>query len=188
MALYRKGLCVRADYPKIGAPEPMDCEGRMITLELPDFFFNLVYTPNAGDGLRRLSERQIWDQKYAEYLRSLDAVKPVISCGDYNVAHEEIDLKNPKTNRMNAGFTDEEREKFTKLLNEGFIDTFRTLHPEEVTYSWWSYRFQARKKNTGWRIDYFVTSERLKDSIKTAAIHTNVYGSDHCPVELDIQF
>ena len=168
--------------------EEHDSEGRVITAEFEDYFVVTCYTPNSQNELRRLDYRMTWEDDFRAYLKALDAKKPVIVCGDMNVAHEEIDLKNPKTNRMNAGFTDEEREKFTKLLNEGFIDTFRTLHPEEVTYSWWSYRFQARKKNTGWRIDYFVTSERLKDSIKTAAIHTNVYGSDHCPVELDIQF
>ena len=184
-AIYTKHTPLSVSYG-MGIDEH-DHEGRVITLEYEKFYLVTVYTPNSQDGLRRLDYRMTWEDDFRAYLKALDAKKPVIVCGDMNVAHEEIDLKNPKTNRMNAGFTDEEREKFTMLLNEGFIDTFRTLHPEEVTYSWWSYRFQARKKNTGWRIDYFVTSERLKDSIKTAAIHTNVYGSDHCPVELELE-
>ena len=183
-AIYTKHTPLSVSYG-IGIDEH-DHEGRVITLEYENFYLVTVYTPNSQDGLRRLDYRMKWEDDFRAYLKALDAKKPVIVCGDMNVAHEEIDLKNPKTNRMNAGFTDEEREKFTQLLNEGFIYTFRTLHPEEITYSWWSYRFQARKKNTGWRIDYFVTSERLKDSIKTAAIHTNVYGSDHCPVELTL--
>ena len=141
---------------------------------------------NSQDGLKRLDYRMKWEDDFRQYLLSLDKKKPVIVCGDLNVAHEEIDLKNPKTNRMNAGFTDQEREKFTLLLNSGFIDTFRTLYPEQVTYSWWSYRFQARQKNAGWRIDYFVTSERLRSQIADAKIHTEILGSDHCPVELII--
>ena len=163
-----------------------DHEGRVITLEMDDFFLVTVYVPNSQDELRRLDYRMRWEDDFRGYLQSLDARKPVIVCGDLNVAHKEIDLKNPKTNRKNAGFTDEERGKFTELLSSGFIDTFRTLHPEDVVYSWWSYRFKAREKNTGWRIDYFVCSERLKDEIKGAGIHTQVFGSDHCPVELEI--
>lgn len=161
-------------------------EGRVITLEYADFYVVTCYTPNSQDGLRRLDYRMIWDEQFRKFLKALDSKKPVIACGDLNVAHEEIDLKNPKTNRHNAGFTDEERQSFTQLLNAGFIDTFRTLHPEEVTYSWWSYRFQARQKNAGWRIDYFVCSERLKEKISSASIHTEILGSDHCPIELQI--
>lgn len=161
-------------------------EGRVITLEYPDFYLVTCYTPNSQDGLRRLSYRMTWEDQFRIYLTALDTKKPVIVCGDLNVAHEEIDLKNPKTNHMNPGFTDEERNKFSELLSAGFIDTFRTLHPDQVTYSWWSYRFQARKKNTGWRIDYFLCSERLRDAIQSADIHTHIYGSDHCPVEVNI--
>ena len=161
-----------------------DHEGRVITLEMPDFFLVTVYTPNSQDELRRLDYRMKWEDDFQDYLQRLDAKKPVIVCGDLNVAHQEIDLKNPKTNRRNAGFTDEEREKFTALLSKGFIDTFRTLYPEQITYSWWSYRFRAREKNAGWRIDYFVTSQRLLERIKDAKIHTEIMGSDHCPVEL----
>ena len=161
-----------------------DHEGRVITLEMPDFFLVCCYTPNSQDGLKRLDYRMTWEDAFRQYLLRLDEQKPVILCGDLNVAHQEIDLKNPKTNRMNAGFTDEEREKFSDLLACGFIDTFRTLYPEQITYSWWSYRFQARQKNAGWRIDYFVTSERLRERIEDAKIHTEIYGSDHCPVEL----
>ncbi len=161
-----------------------DHEGRVITLEMPAFYLVTVYTPNSQDGLRRLDYRMKWEDDFQNYLQTLDKKKPVVVCGDMNVAHEEIDLKNPKTNRKNAGFTDEEREKFSLLLSKGFIDSFRTLHPEQVTYSWWSYRFQARQKNAGWRIDYFVTSERLRPHIQEAAIHTDIMGSDHCPVEL----
>ena len=161
-----------------------DHEGRVITLEMPDFFLVTVYTPNSQDELRRLDYRMKWEDDFQDYLQRLDAKKPVIVCGDLNVAHQEIDLKNPKSNRRNAGFTDEEREKFTALLNKGFIDTFRTLYPEQITYSWWSYRFRAREKNAGWRIDYFVTSQRLLERIKDAKIHTEIMGSDHCPVEL----
>ena len=164
-----------------------DHEGRVITLEMPEFFLVTCYTPNAQDGLKRLDYRMQWEDDFRQYLMILDRQKPVILCGDLNVAHEEIDLKNPKTNRMNAGFTDQEREKFTLLLNCGFIDTFRTLYPDQVTYSWWSYRFQARQKNAGWRIDYFVTSERLRPQIIDATIHTDITGSDHCPVELSLK-
>ena len=161
-----------------------DHEGRIVTLEMEDFFLVCVYVPNSQDGLKRLDYRMQWEDDFRAYLLKLDAVKPVIVCGDLNVAHEEIDLKNPKTNRKNAGFTDEEREKFTVLLDSGFTDTFRTLYPEQVTYSWWSYRFQARQKNAGWRIDYFVVSNRLMAQVKDASIHTEIPGSDHCPVEL----
>ncbi len=161
-----------------------DHEGRVITLEMDDFYLVTVYTPNSQDGLRRLDYRMKWEDDFQAYLHKLDEKKPVIVCGDMNVAHQEIDLKNPKTNRKNAGFTDEEREKMTQLLSNGFIDTFRTLYPEQVTYSWWSYRFRAREKNTGWRIDYFLISERLKDRLVDAKIHTDMMGSDHCPVEI----
>ncbi len=163
-----------------------DHEGRVITLEMPDFFLVTVYTPNSQDELKRLDYRMRWEDDFQAYLKKLDAQKPVIVCGDMNVAHQEIDIKNPKTNRRNAGFTDEEREKFGSLLSKGFTDTFRFKHPDEVTYSWWSYRFRAREKNAGWRIDYFVTSERLNDKIKDAKIHTQIMGSDHCPVELEL--
>lgn len=163
-----------------------DHEGRVITLEMPDFFLITVYTPNSQDGLKRLDYRMSWDGAFRNYLKRLDQQKPVIVCGDMNVAHEEIDIKNPKSNRRNAGFTDEEREKFTDLLACGFTDTFRFLHPDEVRYSWWSYRFQAREKNAGWRIDYFLTSNRLQSAIVSASIHTDIMGSDHCPVELVI--
>lgn len=164
-----------------------DHEGRVITLEMPDFYLVNVYTPNSQDGLKRLDYRMTWDDAFREYLLRLDSKKPVIACGDMNVAHKEIDLKNPKTNRKNAGFTDEEREKFTQLLSAGFTDTFRSLHPdEEGAYSWWSYRFRAREKNAGWRIDYFVVSNRIAGNIKSANIHNEIFGSDHCPVELEI--
>ena len=161
-----------------------DHEGRVITLEMDDFYLVTVYTPNSQDGLRRSEYRMKWEDDFQAYLHKLDEKKPVIVCGDMNVAHQEIDLKNPKTNHKNAGFTDEEREKMTQLLSNGFIDTFRTLYPEQVTYSWWSYRFRAREKNTGWRIDYFLISERLRDRLEDAKIHTEIMGSDHCPVEI----
>lgn len=164
-----------------------DHEGRVITLEMDDFYLVTVYTPNSQDELRRLEYRMKWEEDFQSYLHKLDEIKPVIVCGDMNVAHQEIDLKNPKTNRRNAGFTDEEREKMTQLLNNGFIDTFRTLYPEQVTYSWWSYRFRAREKNTGWRIDYFLISERLRDRLVDAKIHTETMGSDHCPIEIDLK-
>ena len=183
-AIFTKHTPLSVSYG-IGVDEH-DHEGRVITLEMPDFFLVTCYTPNSQDGLKRLDYRMRWEEDFRQYLQGLDAKKPVIVCGDLNVAHEEIDLKNPKTNHMNAGFTDQEREKFTLLLNSGFIDTFRTLYPEKVTYSWWSYRFQARQKNAGWRIDYFVTSERLRQQIVDAKIHTDIMGSDHCPVELSI--
>lgn len=184
-AIFTKHTPVNVTYG-IGIDEH-DHEGRVITLEMPDFYLITVYTPNSQDGLRRLEYRMKWEDDFREYLMRLDAVKPVIVCGDMNVAHNEIDLKNPKTNRKNAGFTDEEREKFTKLLDSGFTDTFRYFYPDkEGAYSWWSYRFKAREKNAGWRIDYFVVSNRLTDKIKSAGIHTEIYGSDHCPVELEL--
>lgn len=165
----------------------MNTEGRVITLEYADFFVVTVYTPNSQDGLRRLSNRMTWDDAFRLYLTRLDQQKPVFVCGDMNVAHQEIDLKNPKTNHMNAGFTDEEREKFTELLSAGFIDTFRHFYPQQTDiYSWWSYRFHAREKNTGWRIDYWLCSERIKDNLVAARIHTDIFGSDHCPVELEV--
>lgn len=163
-----------------------DHEGRVITLEYEDFYVITVYVPNSQDELKRLDYRMRWEDDFHAFLKELEKTKPVIFCGDLNVAHKEIDLKNPKTNRRNAGFTDEERGKMTALLEDGFIDTFRYFYPEEVTYSWWSYRFKAREKNAGWRIDYFICSEALKDRLKDAKIHTEVMGSDHCPVELDI--
>ncbi|MBR4242798.1 MAG: exodeoxyribonuclease III [Bacteroidaceae bacterium] len=166
-----------------------DHEGRVITLEMPDFYLVTVYTPNSQDGLRRLDYRMDWEDAFRSYLKTLDEKKPVIVCGDLNVAHQEIDLKNPKSNRKNAGFTDEEREKFTVLLSEGFTDTWRTLNPDvRDVYSWWSYRFSAREKNAGWRIDYFLVSNRLMPNVTDARIHTDIYGSDHCPVEVDISF
>ena len=165
-----------------------DHEGRVITLEMEQFYLVTVYVPNSQDGLKRLDYRMRWEDDFQNYLCQLDQKKPVVVCGDLNVAHEEIDIKNPKTNRHNAGFTDEERQKFTQWLSRGFKDTFRTLYPEQVTYSWWSYRFQARQKNAGWRIDYFVVSDRLMSNVSDAKIHTDITGSDHCPVEVDIQF
>lgn len=162
-----------------------DHEGRVITLEMDDFFLVCVYTPNSQDGLRRLDYRMRWEDDFRAYLQGLDSRKPVVVCGDMNVAHNEIDLKNPKTNRQNAGFTDEERQQMTTLLEAGFTDTFRHLHPTaEGIYSWWSYRFHAREKNTGWRIDYFLTSTRLLPRVREANILTDIMGSDHCPVEL----
>ena len=164
-----------------------DHEGRVITLETEDFYLVTCYTPNSQDGLRRLDYRMKWEADFLGYIKKLDAKKPVILCGDLNVAHQEIDLKNPKSNRRNAGFTDEERERMTVMLESGFADTFRTLHPDNATYSWWSYRFHAREKNVGWRIDYFIVSERLLNRVRGAAIHTEVFGSDHCPVELTVE-
>ncbi len=167
--------------------EEHDHEGRVITLEFESFFMVCVYTPNSQEELKRLDYRMKWEDDFRAYLTGLDKKKPVIVCGDMNVAHKEIDLKNPKTNHNNAGFTDQEREKFTLLLEAGFTDTWRHFYPDmEGVYSWWSYRFQSRQRNTGWRIDYFLTSNSLKNSLKDAKIHTNILGSDHCPVELDI--
>ena len=189
----RKGYSGTAIYTKIppinvfygiGIDEH-DKEGRVITLEFEDFYFITVYTPNSQSELKRLNYRMKWEDDFKKYLKELDKKKPVIVCGDLNVAHKEIDLKNPKTNRKNAGFTDEEREKLTTLLNNGFIDTYRYFNPnKEGIYSWWSYRFNARKNNSGWRIDYFLASEKLKDRLVSADIHTEILGSDHCPVEL----
>lgn len=168
--------------------EEHDHEGRVITLEYDTFYLVTVYTPNSQDGLKRLEYRMQWEDDFLTWLKGLDAVKPVIFCGDLNVAHREIDLKNPKTNRRNAGFTDEERSKFSALLENGFTDTYRYFYPDrEGVYSWWSYRFKAREKNAGWRIDYFVVSDRLQDRLEDAKIHTEIFGSDHCPVELDIR-
>ena len=167
--------------------EEHDREGRVITLEYDSFYLVTCYTPNSQNELARLPYRMTWEDDFLAYLKSLDVKKPMILCGDLNVAHEEIDLKNPKSNRQNAGFSDEERAKMTALLQAGFTDTFRYFYPAtEGIYSWWSYRFKAREKNAGWRIDYFITSERLAPQLKKAAIHTEVFGSDHCPVELDI--
>lgn len=165
-----------------------DHEGRVITLEMADFFLITVYTPNSQDGLRRLDYRMTWEADFLAYLKQLETRKPVIVCGDLNVAHREIDLKNPKTNRKNAGFTDEERARFSTLLEAGFTDTFRYFYPDLTdAYSWWSYRFKAREKNAGWRIDYFLTSNALQPRLKSAAIHADVFGSDHCPVELVLE-
>ncbi len=168
--------------------EEHDKEGRVITAEFPEYYVITCYTPNSQNGLARLDYRMIWEEEFLKYLKKLEEKKPVIFCGDLNVAHKEIDLKNPKTNRNNAGFTDQERDKFTALLEAGFIDTWRYFNPDlEGVYSWWSYRFKAREKNAGWRIDYFCVSESLKDRLKGAAIHTEIFGSDHCPVELDLE-
>lgn len=184
-AIFTKHTPLNVSYG-IGVEEH-DKEGRVITLEYEDFFLVTCYTPNSQDGLRRLDYRMTWEDDFRSYLLLLDAKKPVIMCGDLNVAHNEIDLRNPKTNRMNAGFTDQEREKMTVLLGSGFTDSFRLLHPDvEGAYSWWSYRFHAREKNTGWRIDYFIVSNRLADRIEKASIHSEIFGSDHCPVELKL--
>ena len=185
-AIFTKNKPISVTYG-IGIEEH-DQEGRVITLEFDEFYMVTVYTPNSQNELKRLDYRMQWEDDFRNYLGELDSKKPVIVCGDLNVAHKEIDLKNPKTNRKNAGFTDEERNKFTELLDAGFIDTFRYFYPDkENIYSWWSYRFKAREKNAGWRIDYFCTSERLKDRLVSASIHTEVLGSDHCPVELIIK-
>ena len=168
--------------------EEHDQEGRVITAEYPDYYVVTCYTPNSQNELVRLDYRMTWEDAWLAYLKGLEKKKPVVFCGDLNVAHKEIDLKNPKTNRRNAGFTDEERAKFTRLLEAGFVDTFRYFYPDqEGIYSWWSYRFRAREKNAGWRIDYFCVSEALKDRLKGAAIHTGIMGSDHCPVELVLE-
>ena len=183
-AIYSKHQPLSVTYG-IGVEEH-DREGRVITLEMPDFFLVCVYTPNSQDGLKRLDYRMTWDDAFREYVLGLKARKGVVICGDMNVAHEEIDIKNPKANRRNAGFTDEERQKFSELLEAGFVDTWRSQHPDEVKYSWWSYRFRARENNAGWRIDYFVVSEDLKDRIAFTDIHNEIFGSDHCPVELGL--
>lgn len=185
-AIFTKHTPLSVSYG-MGVPE-FDTEGRLITLEYADFYLVTCYTPNAQRELARLDYRMQWEQQFSEYLCKLDAVKPVIICGDLNVAHQEIDLKNPKANRGNAGFSDEERNCFTALLNKGFTDTFRYLYPDVTgIYSWWSYMFKARQNNAGWRIDYFLTSSRLQSSIRQASIHTEVLGSDHCPVSLELQ-
>ena len=168
--------------------EEHDHEGRVLTLEFADFYLVCCYTPNSQDGLKRLDYRMRWEDDFRAYLKKLEQSKPVVLCGDLNVAHEEIDIKNPKSNRMNAGFTDQERAKMTELLESGFVDTFRALHPEETgAYSWWSYRFHARENNAGWRIDYFIVSEALRPRVKEATIHNEVFGSDHCPVGLELE-
>ena len=170
----------------VGVPE-LDTEGRLITLEYPDFYIITCYTPNAQQGLARIDHRLKWDEAFRNHLKKLDQSKPVIACGDLNVAHQEIDLKNPSSNRGNAGFSDEERESFTALLDAGFTDSFRHLNPDATgIYSWWSYRFNARKNNAGWRIDYFVVSDRIRDNITATPIYTDIFGSDHCPVGLEI--
>ena len=185
-AIYTKHKPLNVSYGM--GVEEHDHEGRIITLEYDQFYLVTCYTPNSQTELKRLDYRMTWEDDFRKFLKSLDAKKPVIICGDLNVAHEEIDIKNPKTNRRNAGFTDEEREKMTIFLNDGFTDSFRYLHPDEVTYSWWSYRFKAREKNAGWRIDYFLVSDRIKEQITEAKIHTEIMGSDHCPVEVDLTF
>lgn len=185
-AIYTKHKPLNVSYGM--GVEEHDHEGRIITLEYDQFYLVTCYTPNSQTELKRLDYRKTWEDDFRKFLKSLDAKKPVVICGDLNVAHEEIDIKNPKTNRRNAGFTDEEREKMTVLLNDGFTDSFRYLHPDEVTYSWWSYRFKAREKNAGWRIDYFLVSDRIKEQITEAKIHTEIMGSDHCPVEVDLTF
>ena len=185
-AIYTKHKPLNVSYGM--GVEEHDHEGRIITLEYDQFYLVTCYTPNSQTELKRLDYRMTWEDDFRKFLKSLDAMKPVIICGDLNVAHEEIDIKNPKTNRRNAGFTDEEREKMTILLNDGFTGSFRYLHPDEVTYSWWSYRFKAREKNAGWRIDYFLVSDRIKEQITQAKIHTEIMGSDHCPVEVDLTF
>ena len=185
-AIYTKHKPLNVSYGM--GVEEHDHEGRIITLEYDQFYLVTCYTPNSQTELKRLDYRMTWEDDFRKFLKSLDAKKPVVICGDLNVAHEEIDIKNPKANRRNAGFTDEEREKMTVLLNDGFTDSFRYLHPDEVTYSWWSYRFKAREKNAGWRIDYFLVSDRIKEQITEAKIHTEIMGSDHCPVEVDLTF
>lgn len=182
-AVFSKETPINVSYG-IGIEEH-DHEGRVITLEFDDFFFITCYTPNSQNELKRLAYRMKWEEDFFSYIKELDRKKPVILCGDLNVAHQEIDLKNPKTNRRNAGFTDEEREKMTRLLENGFADTFRRLYPDKTDiYSWWSYRFSAREKNAGWRIDYFIVSERIMEKVKDSEIHTDIFGSDHCPVSI----
>ncbi len=184
-AVFSKQEALSVSYG-IGIPEH-DTEGRVITLEYKNFYLVNCYTPNSQNELARLPYRMEWETDFLSYLKTLDEKKPVIYCGDLNVAHEEIDIKNPKTNRKNAGFTDEEREKMTELLAAGFTDTFRYFYPGQTDiYSWWSYRFKAREKNAGWRIDYFITSKRLEDKLTDAKIHTEIFGSDHCPIELTV--
>ena len=185
-AIYTKQKPISVSYG-IGIEEH-DKEGRVITLEFEDYFFITVYTPNSQNELQRLDYRMKWEDDFLSYIKALDEKKPVIYCGDLNVAHNEIDLKNPKSNHKNAGFTDQERGKISNVLSQGFTDTFRYLYPDKAgVYSWWSYRFNARANNAGWRIDYFVVSDRLREKIQDAKIHTDIFGSDHCPVELDFE-
>lgn len=188
MTLYKKGLDVEVDFPKIGAPDTMDLEGRIITLEFEDFYFTHVYTPNAGNSLKRLDDRQVWDKVYGDYLSNLDSNKPVIAAGDFNVAHEEIDLAHPDNNHMSAGFTDEERQGFTNLLARGFVDTFRYLNPDaEGKYTWWAQRVKTSKiNNSGWRIDYFLVSDRLKERIVRSDMIDSGDRQDHTPILLEI--
>lgn len=188
MILYREGMKAEKIVPRIGAPEPMDDEGRLLVLEYEKFYFVNVYTPNAGDGLKRLSERQVWDELYADYLAELDGKKPVIACGDFNVAHREIDLKHPENNHMSAGFTDEEREGFTNLLDRGFVDTFRYIHGDvRDVYSWWAQRIRTSKtNNSGWRIDYFLVSDRIKDKVVRSEMIDSGPRQDHAPILLEI--
>ena len=189
MVLYKNTLETKADMPRIGAPDTMDDEGRLLTLDFGDFYFVNVYTPNAGDGLNRLGDRQKWDVAYADYLASLDSEKPVIACGDFNVAHEEIDLANPASNHMSAGFTDEERAGFTNLLAKGFVDTFRYVNGNvERVYSWWAQRIKTSKiNNSGWRIDYFIVSDRIKDCVKKSEMLDSGDRQDHCPLILEVE-
>ena len=188
MILYREGMKAEKIVPRIGAPEPMDDEGRLLVLEFEKFYFVNVYTTNAGDGLKRLSERQVWDELYADYLAELDGKKPVIACGDFNVAHREIDLKHPENNHMSAGFTDEEREGFTNLLARGFVDTFRYIHGDvRDVYSWWAQRIRTSKtNNSGWRIDYFLVSDRIKDLVKRSEMIDSGPRQDHTPILMEI--
>lgn len=188
MFLYKKELFPTTTYPEIDAPEPMDAEGRIITLEFDDFYVTQVYTPNSGNELKRLDDRQVWDKKYAAYLHKLDKIKPVIASGDYNVAHTEIDLKNPKNNHHNAGFTDEERQDFTYLLNQGFTDTFRYVHGDvEGQYTWWAQRVRTSKQNnSGWRIDYYIVSNRIASKIQKSEMIDSSARKDHCPILLEI--
>lgn len=189
MVLYKKGLSTGTIVPKLGAPDTMDLEGRLLTLEFDDFYFVNVYTPNAGDGLKRLADRQKWDELYADYLKQLDASKPVIACGDFNVAHKEIDLANPDSNHMSAGFTDEERAGFTNLLSKGFVDTFRQIHGDVPSvYSWWAQRIKTSKiNNTGWRIDYFLVSERIADAVTKSEMLDSGQRQDHTPLILEVE-
>ncbi len=190
ISFYKKGAAVKADFPKIGAPDTMDSEGRVITLETDSFYLVQVYTPNSGDGLKRLAERQAWDKLFADYLCGLDKKKPVIACGDFNVAHAEIDLANPDSNHFSAGFTDEEREGFTALLGRGFVDTFRKIHGEvKGAYSWWSQRITtAKANNAGWRIDYFLTSERIAQKVSRSEMMDSGKRPDHAPILLEVEF
>lgn len=188
MTLYKKSIKVSSDFPEIGSPDTMDMEGRIVTLESEKFYFTQVYTPNSGDGLKRLEQRQLWDEKYRDYLKSLDSKKPVIACGDFNCAHKEIDLANPASNHFSAGFTDQEREGFTKLLDAGFTDTFRKLNGDiPSVYSWWAQRVKSSKQNnSGWRIDYFLVSNRIADSVKKSEMIDSGSRQDHAPILLEV--